>query len=563
MCGFLLYIKKNKSLSKKEIKKINLATELLLHRGPDYKKKIIKKNLFLFHCRLNIQDLYSRSNQPMIKNIDNNKFYLLYNGEIYNFKKIKRNLQKKIKFKTTGDTEVLLNYLIINKNKFLNYSNLKGMFSFILLKEKYHNIKIYFARDHFGQKPLYYLDDDKKIILSSEIKPILSLMKNNSNVNQQICKEYFLKNEYFFQRKTFFNNINQILPGECGVITNKKIFFYKYFTKHNILKNNKITNKVTFLKLFKKNILEHTIADKKFAISLSSGIDSQSIAHTLFSNSKVNYEIISYTIDFENGTYEFNDAKKFVEAYQKKIKKILITEDFVINNFEKYVIKNEGPIGGIMLFGMFKLCETVKKDGFDILFSGFGLDEALGSYKSMRSELITKNKFSLLDNTSITNSHYLKNNSFYEDEIRGNYFFKYRIPRSTHFMDRVSMSSSIEMRLPFLDKDFVMNACSINISPNKIDKYLLRNYMQKNSKYKKNWLVPKKHVTHPQNIWLRSGKLSDFTHYILKDKFLYNKYSYLSKTKILNDWIKFKDNQINSGYTFWQLLNLFFIAKIK
>ena len=561
MCGFLFYHKKNGNISLKEIKSIKKATNLILHRGPDYKRNLTFKKNFLFHCRLSIQDINPRSHQPMIKKFKKENYNLVYNGEIYNFKNIRKKIQNKISFKTKSDTEVLLNSYILNNYKNNLLDKYSGMFSFLVLK-KSKNGEIFFARDRFGQKPLYYYDDSEKIIICSEIKPLISLSKNKLEVDKNVCKEYFLRNNYFYQRETFYKNIFQVLPGECGVIKKNQIYLKKYYL--NLTSGKKKSfNKGNFFNQFKKNIINHTIADKKFAISLSSGLDSQSIAHVIFSHTKVNYDVMSYTIDFEGSNFEFEDARNFTKSYDKQIKKILVTKEFLINNFENFVIKNEGPIGGIMLVGMFKLAEQTKKDGYDILFSGFGLDECLGSYKSMRKSFLSGDKFSLIDSTNVDNSKYFnKSDDFRINEIIKKYFFKYRIPRSTHFMDRISMASSVEMRIPFLDHEFVEYATSLKQDFKKVDKYLVREYMKKNSKHSKDWMRSKQHVTHPQNQWLRNGKFSNFVNDIIKENYLYKNYEFLNKKKVLSAWNKFKNNETHNGYTFWQLINLFYLKKI-
>jgi len=95
LCGFLLYLDKKNNVSNKTFKKLDKISNLLSHRGPDYKESIKYKNLFIHHCRLSIQDLSNKSNQPFIKNHKGKKYTIIYNGEIYNFKKIKSKLKKK------------------------------------------------------------------------------------------------------------------------------------------------------------------------------------------------------------------------------------------------------------------------------------------------------------------------------------------------------------------------------------------------------------------------------------------------------------------------------------
>ena len=132
MCGFLLFLDKSNNISNSTFKKLDKISNLLSHRGPDFKRSTKDKNIFMHHSRLSIQDINKRSNQPLFKNHKGKKYSIIYNGEIYNFKKIRSKLKKKIKFNTTGDTEVLLNSFILNKDSFLR--ELNGMYSFIILE---------------------------------------------------------------------------------------------------------------------------------------------------------------------------------------------------------------------------------------------------------------------------------------------------------------------------------------------------------------------------------------------------------------------------------------------
>ena len=101
--------------------------------------------------------------------------------------------------------------------------------------------------------------------------------------------------------------------------------------------------------------------------------------------------MINYCIDFKGyKNSEFKYAKKFADSYKSKIRKVSIDESYVIDNFGKLVEKNEGPLGGIMQIGMFKLAEIAKNDGYDVLLAGWGLDECLGSYKDLNKKNVNK-----------------------------------------------------------------------------------------------------------------------------------------------------------------------------
>ena len=152
MCGFIYQKKINKkfNIDKALFKK---ASKLIYHRGPDSKKYFFNEEVNIFHSRLEIIDLFKRSSQPMTRL----GYTIIYNGEIYNFKKIKKELESEFNFQTNSDTEVLLFSFIKWKENM--FQKINGMFSFVIFNSS-KNL-FFFARDLFGQKPLYFSKDRK------------------------------------------------------------------------------------------------------------------------------------------------------------------------------------------------------------------------------------------------------------------------------------------------------------------------------------------------------------------------------------------------------------------
>eukprot|EP00918_Siedleckia_nematoides_P077444 GHVU01169310.1.p1 GENE.GHVU01169310.1~~GHVU01169310.1.p1 ORF type:complete len:177 (-),score=23.64 GHVU01169310.1:416-946(-) len=176
MCGIAGYFGK-KTFKLKEIKTV---LSVMKNRGPDSSKyvhfKIQNKNLYLFHTRLKVIDLYDRSNQPLEKH---NKI-IIYNGEIYNFKELRKTLvQKGYIFKTKSDTEVIISgYDYYGKKIF---SKLNGMWSIVIFDKK--NNKLIFSRDIFGEKPLYELSSSRELVFGSEIKFVEKIIKKKFKPN--------------------------------------------------------------------------------------------------------------------------------------------------------------------------------------------------------------------------------------------------------------------------------------------------------------------------------------------------------------------------------------------
>ena len=171
MCGIAGYIGNN-IFDRKEIE--NLLSSFI-HRGPDYQSYFSTKlknnlNLYFFHSRLSILDLHSRSNQPM----EDEKGVLAFNGEIYNFKKLKNKLENNgIPFNGLSDTEVLLktiNYFGINE-----INSCSGMWSFAYFNKI--SEEIIFCRDRIGEKPFYYFTANDGFYFASEVNTLIKLVK--------------------------------------------------------------------------------------------------------------------------------------------------------------------------------------------------------------------------------------------------------------------------------------------------------------------------------------------------------------------------------------------------
>lgn len=225
MCGIALQFGKN--VNKPDIKNMLGALD---HRGPDNKSILeINKNLIFGHTRLNIIDLSARANQPM----QNNGCYLIFNGMIYNYLELKKILKKNYNFKTNSDTEVILAAYLSWGKDFIN--KLDGMFSIVIWDTNKKQLII--ARDRLGIKPLYYKIYRNTLYVSSEIKPLLTIKKNE--INKQIVFNYFKYSMYENGEDIFFKNIKQFKPGtiyvyEKGLKLKKKVYWSLYsFIKKN------------------------------------------------------------------------------------------------------------------------------------------------------------------------------------------------------------------------------------------------------------------------------------------------------------------------------------------
>ena len=212
MCGIIGFNWEDKSLLNKILKEIE-------HRGPDDCGKFFDKNLSLGHRRLSIIDLSKEGKQPMSN--ENKDIWIVYNGEIYNYKELRLDLEKKgHKFKSNTDTEVLIHLYEDEGTKLLKKIN--GMFAFCI----YDSVKkvFFLARDRVGIKPLYYWENKNKFMFCSEIKGILQNKEIERKVNLDAVSS-FLTFRANTQEQTCFQEIYKVMPGHFLIydLENKRI----------------------------------------------------------------------------------------------------------------------------------------------------------------------------------------------------------------------------------------------------------------------------------------------------------------------------------------------------
>ena len=179
------------------------SLKLMSYRGPDASGFFNKNNSKLGHNRLKIQDLNDRGNQPFSS--QNKRYICIFNGEIYNYKKLA--LEHNIELKTTCDTELLVELFVMHGEKMLTMLN--GMFAFLIFDKKSNNYFI--ARDRLGIKPLYIYNSSEGVIISSEVNAILKLIKT-IELDDLGIRQY-KKLRAFHNNRTIYRNISSFPPA--------------------------------------------------------------------------------------------------------------------------------------------------------------------------------------------------------------------------------------------------------------------------------------------------------------------------------------------------------------
>ena len=396
MCGILGLIHSyNYSISFDDFKDIN---KLNAHRGPDDNNElnISLKNYFvkIGHTRLSIQDLSSLAKQPM-KSFSE-RYLISFNGEIYNHKKLRKEIDKKklIKWKTNSDTETLVNLFEIYE--FADcIQMIEGMFSFILidLKENY----IYFCRDLSGEKPLYIQFNNNFIAAASDLNSIKSIDGFEKNINQ-ISLQNYLQYNYIPYPKTIFEGTYKLPPASFLKIDLNKFKLKKFNSFSSLTKDNaclfdywwKLNIDRNYFKKFndfeinefvhqkiKKSISNQLISDVPLGAFLSAGTDSSlivSMMQQLQTNTK------TFTIGYENEDYdESNESKKIAQYLSTDHTSYNFSNDEIIRFIKDSKTIFSEPFADSSQLPTL-LVSKIAKEKVKVALTGDGGDELFGGY---------------------------------------------------------------------------------------------------------------------------------------------------------------------------------------
>jgi len=369
MCGIL-----GKSASD-SINEESFKSDLLkmTHRGPDDFGSYFSEKVAFGQTRLSIIDLSKSGHQPMVSKCDN--YVIIYNGEIYNFKEIKEDLLKKgYDFFSNSDTEVILNGFIEYKEEIVK--KLNGMFVFSIYNKR--KKEIFLARDRSGIKPLYFFKNKTELVYSSEIKV---LKKYTKNINRD-AKILFLLLGYVPEPYTIYEKISMFPAGCYGYYIDNKLKITKYtgyeFEPKIVKPYEKIVTDVS--SLFDSAIKRHLISDAPIGIFLSGGLDS-SVITAASAKYKKNIQTISLVFkDKELNEERYQDL--VVRKYNTKHTKYLIDEELFLNTIDDFLDSMEQPtIDGLNTFFVSK---AAKENGLSTVLSGIGGDEIFYGYPSFK-----------------------------------------------------------------------------------------------------------------------------------------------------------------------------------
>ena len=373
MCGFVGFTNAIDNSNKV----LGAMMDKIKHRGPDSEGRYIDECIAMGFRRLSIIDITESGNQPIF-NEDKSKV-LFFNGEIYNYMDIRRELEAKgHKFTTNTDSETLIHGYEEYGEKLLD--KLRGMFAFVIWdKEKK---ELFGARDFFGIKPFYYALMNGTFMFGSEIKSFLPHPAFVKELNTTALENY-LTFQYSPTNETFFKNVYKLPPAHCFKYRDGKLDIKRYWDVHfNADEKPDMDMWVDRISdTFKNSVEAHKIADVEVGSFLSSGVDSS------YAASVANVDK-TFTVGFgEDEKYnEIGWAKEFSKYIGKENISKVITPDEYWDNIKKIQYHMDEPLADPSCIALYFVCNTAAQY-VKVVLSGEGADEIFGGYNIYKEPL--------------------------------------------------------------------------------------------------------------------------------------------------------------------------------
>lgn len=474
MCGLNGIVTKKHLDNNSMMNLLFSMNELITHRGPDqdgyYFNTEKNYTLGMAMRRLSIIDL-TTGNQPIYS--DNRQIVIVFNGEIYNFKTLKSDLiAKGLSFHTSSDTEVVLKlYECYGTDSF---AMLDGMFAFSIYDK--NKDKIIFARDFFGEKPLYYHQNDSGIIWASELKSIIKTLPSKPPINRTALN-LFLQLTYIPAPYSIYEGIhkleaNHYLEFDCTNFSfqvNQIIHKFKVYPKTTKSVASKITHD-----LVQESVTSRSIADVPLGTFLSGGVDSSIVSLCLSKNT--DQKIDTFSIGFEKKSFdETNKSRMVAKIINSNHHEFIISEKDLTAKIDEIILNFDEPFADSSALANYVVSSNTKKF-VTVALTGDGGDEVFGGYNKYFIGILNK-KFT----------------QFIPEK-----FYQKILPLFSGFLNYKDDQRELKFKLSRLLKsvnyqgDFYYNIISLGFHENELKTILKSNeYLENSLSYYKNKILDK------------------------------------------------------------------------
>lgn len=378
MCGINGFIKPSFTTSEDALSLLKKMNQAIIHRGPDdsgfYHDNSETFSVAMAMRRLSIIDL-STGKQPISNK--NNSITIIFNGEIYNYRKLRADLESKgLSFKTQSDTEVILK--LYEKEGEKSFEKLDGMFAFSIHDKNKNQLII--ARDFFGEKPLYYTQTDSGFYYGSELKSIISVLPSKPEISKTGLNLFF--------KLTYIPAPFSIYEGVQKLEANHYITYNLENHTHSITEIHKFVHnksdlsfdsaKLKLHALMMSSIESRTVSDVPIGTFLSGGVDSSIVSLGL--SQLTNNKIDTFSIGFDKASFDETDKSKLVaKQINSNHHEFIISENDIKAHIDAILLNFDEPFADSSALPTY-LVSKKTSDFVKVALTGDGGDEVFGGY---------------------------------------------------------------------------------------------------------------------------------------------------------------------------------------
>ncbi len=547
------------------------------HRGPDCEGTYAndRRTAGLGHNRLSIIDLSEAGRQPMFSS--DGSLVITYNGEIYNYLELRRELEDRYQFKTRTDTEVLLAAYQVWGTACLD--RLVGMFAFAIWDVS-KNCG-FAARDRFGVKPFYYHGKaDGTLIFASEIKAIHAAGVPRKP-DESAWATYLSSGHYDHSERTFWKGIDRLPPGHFLEWKNNSTSIRRWYDvadqsgiEFDLRSDDVVAEE--YLSLMRESVKFRFRSDVPVGINLSGGLDSSTLLGLVHDVQGEDSDVKAFTFSTGDANYdELPWVEQMLATTNHELVDCRLYAKEVPSLAEKVQFHQDEPFGGMPTLAYAQVFKAAKEAGVTVLLDGNGMDEQWAGYDYF--ETASGGSASLIQGTverpvkpeCLTPEFQALAEKFdvpdvYPDRLRGIQYRDTRftkIPRAMRFNDRISMQYSTELREPFLDHR--MFELALRQPPERkinggVRKAMLR---QISRKLVPNGVseAPKRPLQTPQREWLR-GELNEWANEKIETGLDSLAAGWLDRDAVRASWKDFSAGKGDNSFFVWQWISLGLIA---
>lgn len=482
---------------------VRAMTDSLRHRGPDDEGFFLDGEVSLGHRRLSIIDLSEKGRQPMEYERDGRRAIVTYNGEIFNYREVRRSLESNgYRFRSESDTEVILAAYLEWGPECVH--RLNGMWGFALYDVA--GGKLLLSRDRFGEKPLHYLLRDGKLIFASEVKAILAHPVPR-RANKAVVSNYLYRGEAQGSLESFFDGVLMLPPAHNALfdLREKRLSLTRYYEPRD---GSRRVTADDFRAALAKAVERRMVSDVPVSISLSSGTDSTAVAALMAQ--QTDGGIMAFTTASERDLGDEGAlVGRFLQRYpQFELKKSRLSEESFCAHYRDAIFHMDEPFARQSAYVRWEIASLTHANRRKVLLNGEGADEILGGYvsfaprfvvdllkhfrplrfgrelcatlrhperrrifrelrsvvspaasrRALGEALALQRKYDIrLEPAAEKAEAYRDIKGFLHDQVQG-----YSLPRLLVCNDKMSMANSVEGRAPFLDHEFVDLAFSMD-----------------------------------------------------------------------------------------------------